>query len=105
SVDIIVSHYLSLVFPLIAFIFISFGARRLTELVKARPSQAAVYTLAASFIIIGAGFTFFVFEGVPIHGLFQPTNRAVYDLPYWLLFFTIVVPYIFTWFIGLLAAY
>lgn len=97
----IIAHYVRLVLPLVAFLFISYGARGLTEIVKRRPTQRATHILALSIIVIGAGFTYFAFHGLSV----SPANQAQYYLPNWLVFFTLVVPYIYTWFIGLLAAY
>ena len=103
---VIISHYISLAFPLIAFICIGYGTRGLTEIVKARPSLRAIYIMAASFIVIGTAFTYFVFKGVPNTDLVtHPLNQAVYDLPNWALLITIVMPYVFMWFAGLLGAY
>jgi hypothetical protein len=101
----ILQHYIKILFPLLAFLYIGYGSRGLTELVKRRPSQRATYVLALIFIIIGAAFTFFVFHGVPGSSLVKPANQAQFFLPTWLIFFTIVIPNIFTWYIGLLAAY
>ena len=102
----IISHYVGLILPLMAFVFISYGSRGLTESVKQRPSQRATYILGLAFIIIGAGFTYFVFRhGNVTSGASAALVETDFFLPNWLLFFTIVVPYIFMWFIGVLAAY
>jgi hypothetical protein len=101
----ILQHYIKIVLPLIAFLFISYGSRGLSEIVKRRPTQRATYILALIFIIIGAAFTYFAFHGVPATALVNSTNQAEFFLPTWLIFFTIVIPNIFTWYIGLLAAY
>jgi hypothetical protein len=101
----IISHYIRIVLPLVGFIYISYGARGLTESVKLRPSQRATHLLSLGLIIIGAGFTYFVFQGVPADKIVNAANQAKYYLPGWLVFFTFVVPNIFTWYIGLLAAY
>jgi hypothetical protein len=101
----ILQHYIKIILPLVAFLWISYGSRGLSEIVKRRPTQRATYILALIFIIIGTAFTFFVFHGVPATAIVNSTNQAEFFLPTWLIFFTIVIPNIFTWYIGLLAAY
>ncbi len=101
----IISHYVEVGLPLIAFILISIGARGLTERVKQRPSQKATHLLAILFIIIGALYTYLIFKGVPNSLTNYRFDLAVYDLPNWLILTTLVMPYIYTCFLGLLAAY
>lgn len=101
----IISHYVSMLLPLLAFIYISYGARGLTESVKQRPSQRATLSLTILLIVMGTAFTFLLFKGIPHNLINSPYNQAVYYLPNWLLLFTLVIPYIFTWFVGIFAAY
>lgn len=93
----IIENYISLLFPLAGFIYISMGARKLSELVKQRPSYLATNVLAISLTYIGL---------IYIHQVATTQNRsAVYHMPMWLILITIVGPYIYMWFMGLLAVY
>ena len=100
----IINNYLSLLLSLTAFLFISWSARKFTDSIKMRPSQIAIYILSIAFICVGVAYCYMVFRNAP--GLGLSAGRSVaYYLPNWLLLLTVVVPYIFIWFIGLLAAY
>jgi hypothetical protein len=94
----VINGYFNLVWPLIGFIIISNGARGLSELVKARPSQRAINALAVLIIALGVLYGYLASYG------YQHTPHA-YDLPYWLVLSTLVAPYIYMWFIGGLSAY
>lgn len=93
----IIDNYLSLLLPLAAFIFIGLGAHGLRIMVRQYISFYIINALALLVFYIGA-----VYQ----HLVIVTANRnAVYHLPFWLIMLTIIVPYIFMWFIGLAAAY
>ncbi len=100
----IIEDYVSLLLPLVGLLYISHGARGLTELIKQRPSQRSIYLFAIILITIGASYCHAIFSNTWILAT-TGHKTPIYYLPNWLLFITIVVPYIFMWFIGLLAAY
>lgn len=93
----IINNYVSLLFPLAGFTFISMGARGLSELVKQRPGQRATNVLAGVLVYIGL---------IDYHLVASTQDRAsIYHLSLWLIMTTLVAPYIYMWFIGLLATY
>lgn len=93
----IIKNYVALLPPLLGFIFISQGARGLGILSKQRPSYRAVNILAAVFITIGITFCYLVMT--------SQDTATIYHLPTWLLLTTLVFPYLYTWYLGMLAAY
>jgi hypothetical protein len=97
SAAIITENYLSLLIPLIAFSFISVGARGLSDLAKQRPSQRAINILAGLFIAIGVMYCYVALTSGDLQG--------VYHLPDWLIVSTIIGPYLYVWYLGLLSAY
>ena len=93
----IINHYISLLLPLVGFVFISMGARGLSRLVKQRPSQKA--TNVMTLLTIYTGLLYFRFVATTNDRL------MVYHMSIWLILTTLVAPYIYMWAIGLMAAY
>lgn len=96
----ITKNYVSLAFAISGFFLLAWGSRMLvisnkpTE--KHRPSLPSF--IAPVMIVLSSTFTWLV------------TVRRVspddgYQLPNWLIVFTIIVPYLFAWMSGILAAY
>ncbi|HXE10187.1 MAG TPA: hypothetical protein VN554_02065 [Verrucomicrobiae bacterium] len=93
----IINHYVGMLLPLAAYLFISLGARRLTRLAKHRPSFLATNLLSILLIYIGV---------IYLRLVATTANRdIVYQMSIWLVFLTIVAPYVYMWSIGILAAY
>lgn len=97
GVRIIINNYFNLLLPLAGFSLISVGARALSDLVKVRPSQRAINLLVLVLIGLGVAFGALISSAVD--------HSTYYPLPYWLVLATLVVPYIFMWFLGLTSAY
>lgn len=91
-------NYLSLLIPLIGFVFISIGARGLIDIVKQRPSLRGTNILVLLVISIGVTYIYLVSN---THNRLNST----YNLPIFFLLSTLAVPYIYMWFIGLLSLY
>lgn len=94
----IVNSYGSLLYVLIAFVLISQAARGLSEIVKERPTFLATQLLALLIIGVGVLYSYLISNS-------HNNVRDTFHLPLWAVLSTIVVPYIFIWFNGLLAAY
>lgn len=94
----IVSNYLSLLFPLAAFIYLSRGSRQLSDLTKRRPSQLSIHALVVVLAVAGVTYGYLVAHA-------RDRLYATYHMPIVLVLATLVVPYIFSWYLGLLAVY
>lgn len=93
----IVENYVSLVFPLLGFSYIGIGARGLSELVRRRPTYRAANILIILFIYIGL---------VYYHLVATTFHRSqVYHMSIWPILVTIVAPYLYMWFVGMLATF
>lgn len=94
----ITQNYLSLLLPLLGFIMISIGARGLSELAKQRPSLSGTNILVVILILIGVTY---------VHLVSNTHNRlnGTYHLSTLWVLVTLVAPYIYMWFIGLLSFY
>lgn len=94
----IASNYLSLLFPLVAFWFISRGSRRLSEISRERPNQLSIHLL--SFVLItGSAFYGYLVANA------RDTLWSIYHMPLFVILFSLVAPYVFTWYLGALAAF
>jgi len=93
----IVNNYVNLILPLIGFFIISLGTRGLSELVKQRPSHRVL-----SFFVI-----FLIYSSLIYYHLVVSIKGrdAIYHLSIWFIITTLVAPYAFMWFTGLLASY
>ncbi|HUB93831.1 MAG TPA: hypothetical protein VMB52_04990 [Verrucomicrobiae bacterium] len=94
----IAHNYLSLLLPLIGFVFISMGARTLSEIMKQRPSFKALHIMSLAIILVGV---------IYAHLVSTTHNRlnSVYSMSITYILITLVVPYIYMWFVGMLAVY
>ncbi len=95
-VQTIINNYLAVLVPLVGFSIIGRGTRKLNDLVGARPGQRTIRLVIAIFLAVAALF---------IHSVLH--NQNAHDNPYYLdiylLLLTLIVPYLYTWAIGLLS--
>lgn len=98
----VIGNYIELALPLAGFVLISIGARQLTELSRQRVPRRAAHMLIILFSVIGVMYTYFV-----VHFAYTGNGNAseAYAMPIWLALLTLVVPYTYMWYIGLVAAY
>lgn len=93
----VVKNYIMLLLPLAGFVYISRGAHGLSRLTKRKPRLRTTYGLTALLVIVSVIYCYAMFT--------SPNLDAIYHMPDWLVALTIVAPYLFTWFIGIVAAY
>lgn len=93
----IISNYTSVLYPLVAFIFISIGARGLLSIAKARLPLLASNIVILLAIALGVGFCDLIARAH--HDLF-----VSYHMSYSLVMLTLAIPYMYIWFLGLFAA-
>ena len=97
--SIILKNYLNLVVPLIGFIFISWGSRGLANLsTRQRPAQYIWNSLVFITLLLGLGYVYLLASA-------PGTITESYHLTTGVFLFTIILPYAFMWFLGLVAAY
>jgi hypothetical protein len=94
--SIVLSTYILIIFAIFAFTTISTGCRWLADVVRARPALWKVRISAAGFIVMGVLYCYFVLKHT-VNG------QTPYHLsPIWLAI-TVIIPFFFAWFMGLLA--
>jgi hypothetical protein len=93
----IIDNYISLLLPLIAFFLLSKGARGLSDLTRQRPTFGATNLLTAAVIYLGL---------IDYHLVISTHDRAaVYHMSLWFILTTLVAPYIYMWYIGIMTTY
>lgn len=100
---VIINNYISLVLPLVAFTILGTSARRLASRSQAQLSLGAGRCLVLIFALLGVFYCYFTFRH--LSGLSLTAIDNPYFLPVWLVVVSIVIPYLYAWSIGLLAAY
>lgn len=101
--SLIITNYVSILVSLISYTYISNGTRSLNERARITISNTGSKRIILSFMLIGVAYCFTTFRYLNLHTL-NATNNPYY-LQVWLVILTVVVPYLYSWFIGLLAAY
>lgn len=94
ATSVVLSNYISALLPLLGFLCINVGARRLTILAKARPRLLATNLAVLLVIVLGIVFCCLIAND-------KSNLQSTYHLSPELLMLTLGVPYIYTWFLGL----
>jgi len=97
------TNYLYLVVPLVAFSLISSGSHGLLSRTKQQLSISNTKSLILVLVLIGVAYCFLIFRHYTGNSLGSTNNP--FHLPLWLMLVTMVIPYLYAWFVGLLAVY
>lgn len=103
SSSIIISNYLNLALPLIAFTIIGNASLGLVRQAKLSFSLANTRTIMVLFLAAGVLYCYLTFQHFDLTSLSSAANP--YFLPIWLMVLSVIIPYLYAWFVGLLAAY
>lgn len=101
--SVIISNYLTLILPLIAFSVIAGASRGLLATVKVKLTLINARLIIAAFLLLGVLYCFATFRHFDLTSL--GTTNNPYFLPLWLMVMTVTVPYLYAWFMGILAAF
>lgn len=101
--SIIIGNYFNLLLPLVAFILIGDGARGLVSNAKIKFSLGGARAIMLIFLVAGVSYCYFTFRHFDPDSLGSSHNP--YFLPIWLMILTVIIPYLYAWFAGLLGAY
>ncbi len=100
---VIISNYVNLLLPLIAFSIIGAASRGLVGDAKLKFSLASARVIIILFLSAGVLYCYLTFRHFNSTSLASTDNP--YFLPLWLMVLTVTIPYLYAWFVGLLAAY
>lgn len=93
-----VNAFLPLLFSIVAFLFISIGSNALSRSTRKEHSTVVAYVMIYIFIVFGTVYTHFTLG----HSL---TGLKLYHMSSYPLMLTVIAPTLFSWFLGLVAAY
>jgi len=96
-------NYITLALTLVGLVITSNATHELALRSKRTFSAASARSLQFIFVTSGVLYCYLTFRHVDMQSL-ASTNNA-YFLPVWLLIMTIIIPSLYAWFVGLLAAY
>jgi hypothetical protein len=94
--SIIISNYVSVICPLIAFFLINGAARSLSELTKTRPGLGVANVVTLIVIALGVVFCDLITRS-------HKSILTTYHMSYSLVMLTYAIPYMYIWFLGLFA--
>jgi hypothetical protein len=103
SASIIIANYINVVFALIALTIISSASRSLLNQSKAVIGTRNTQLLLILFVLIGVTYCYFTFGHLDLKHAGDTNNP--YFMPSWLITFTVIAPSLYTWFVGLVAAF
>lgn len=99
----IISDYIVLILPLIAFSVVAAASRGLLATVRIKLTLVNARLIIIGFLLLGVLYCFFTFRHFDLTSLGSSHNP--YYLPIWLMVMTITIPYLYAWFMGILAAF
>jgi len=101
----ILYNYVTLAIVLVGAWFVAYGARRLVRTLNQKSYSKTQLLIMGVFVIFCVLYTYVTLTDPARRTPGELTGTAAYYLPDFLVFSTIVIPYIFLWFLGLQAAY
>lgn len=101
--SIIIANYLEVILSIITFTLISKASRDITKTRPVNSSGGRSKWMIAVFIIAGIAYCFFTLQSFPLRS-FRDTSD-IYHLPAWLMVVSVIAPYLYAWFLGLIGAY
>jgi hypothetical protein len=102
---IIVSNYTALLLPLLAFSVIAGAARGLVTDSAIKFNFTTIRLLLLAFITVGVLYCLLTLRRFDLTSLEAGSTANPYFLPLWLMTMTIIIPYLYAWFIGSAAVY
>ncbi len=103
NASIILINYLDLLMPLIAFSVIGIASRGLVSQANVKLSLASARIIILLFLTAGVLYCYLTFRHFNLNNL--GSNDNPYYLPVWLMVLSVMIPYLYAWFVGLLATY
>lgn len=100
---VIISNYINLFMPLVALSIIGSASRGLISQAKLKLSDFSSRSIMLLFVLAGVSYSFLTFRWFDLTDIHSTDNP--YYLPLWLTLLSVIIPYLYAWFIGLLAAY
>jgi len=101
--SVIIANYISLLLPLIGFVIINDAASQLFARAKLTFNLFSSRVLTMFFVGVGVAYCFLTFRNFDLSSISSSSNP--YFLPIWLMVLTVTIPFLYAWFVGILACY
>jgi len=103
AASVILANYTTLALPLIGFSIVGMASKELIGRMNTRLSPMNARGIMLFFVVGGVLYCYLTFRHLNPGSLGSAHNP--YFLPIWLMLLTVIIPYLYAWFVGLLAAY
>ena len=100
---IIIANYVGVLLPLIGFTLVGTATRELLGHVKVRLSLNDTRLIGVVLAVAGVLFCYFTLRRFNLSSLSNTDNP--YFLPIWVMLITVAIPYLYAWFVGIVATY
>ncbi len=98
---VIIRNYLSIILSITAFALIGEGAKGLASLIKKKTAIPYKYLLLIGFVVLATTYIYLIFNNPSRQFAEGDTQRAAYYLPDWLIAISIILPYLYVWYLGI----
>lgn len=103
SAQIIIYNYVELILPFVGLLIIGSAARGINGNRRIDLKLTSTRIIMALFVAAGVLYCYLILKAFNLSSLASQHNP--YYLPAWLMVVSVIIPYLYAWFIGLLAAY
>lgn len=102
----VMNHYVTIALTVFAFWYIHKGALRLQKLTSEQPGGRDWSLLLSGFVGLALTYVYLVFANPARNSSELSLNgQAIFYLPDWLIVMTIILPYLYVWYIGLASGF
>jgi hypothetical protein len=103
ATSIILNNYFDMVLSLISFAIIGSAVHGIIMSNKRELKATKAKMIMTIFILLGISYCFLTLKAFNLRSISSTYNP--YYLPAWLMIISVIIPYMYAWFVGLLAAY
>lgn len=103
--SVIINNYVLLGFTIAAFLLIGYGARAIYRYIKKPAHITTIHWLAIGVLIVSVIYSFLIVKSPYRQQPLPTTGRAIFYLPDWLILFTVVLPNVLMWYIGVVSGF
>lgn len=101
---VILRHYAAIIISLVAFWIVYSGARALKNGIKGGLSARKLLFVQFGLLLLVITYAYVVFANPARNQALSSSSPAIYYLPDWLIILSIILPYAYVWYMGLLSA-
>lgn len=102
----VMNHYVTIGLTIFAFWYIHKGAYQLQKLTKEQPRGREWSLLLGAFVALALTYVYLIMTN-PARNSSDPSfdGQAIFYLPDWLIITTIILPYLYVWYVGMVSGF